>query len=362
MNRINERLFLCVQGGDIDGANKCIASGASINAKNALKKTVTHIAAEKGDIEMINFLAKNGANPNARCALNITPLEATVGKRNIEAANALLAAGADPSICGEQMIYHVAHAGDIEMLSYALSIGARCHNKIPVLALVMHSASESMIDLLIQAGSDINIADHHSNTPIIAAVRARNHEAVRCLLRHGCDIRHKDKQHKDAFYYAIESMDSEFISLLLDHINTHNGDTYNFHDNMIVSVMRNNFDVLDYTLNLPVDVHARGPRKENIAHVSALYGDINMIRKVSSLGVDMNIKNRYGETPIELAIRRGDFDILKTLCECGANPDHLRIKHPDIHAKLRPIIDAQRLKNSAIRARKTSSNNAGLGL
>jgi len=60
-------------------------------------------------------------------------------------------------------------------------------------------------------------------------------------------------------------------------------------------------------------------RQETVMHLAAWMGRPDVVRLLSSLGGDCNIKDRNGNTPLHIAVLRAQYDSVVALVESGAN-------------------------------------------
>ncbi|RMD46707.1 MAG: ankyrin repeat domain-containing protein [Aquificota bacterium] len=56
-------------------------------------------------------------------------------------------------------------------------------------------------------------------------------------------------------------------------------------------------------------------------HVAVKEGDLDLVKHFIDKGADVNIKGVFGETPLHIAVDRGYDNIVKLLLENGANPN-----------------------------------------
>ncbi len=70
------------------------------------------------------------------------------------------------------------------------------------------------INRLLDAGADINQANHHGWTPLMHAVAARQKESVRLLLRRGADPFHRDRSGHCAADVATNFAANDLLELL----------------------------------------------------------------------------------------------------------------------------------------------------
>jgi hypothetical protein len=119
-----------------------------------------------------------------------TALHVAAAGYRVEIARTLLAAGADPGSAKNHrnsQPLHYAADGYLESNSWDAKRQVR------------------MIELLLQAGSDIHARDKNGATPLHRAVRTRCAAAVVCLLNAGSDATLKNKPGSTPFHLAVQN-------------------------------------------------------------------------------------------------------------------------------------------------------------
>lgn len=123
-----------------------IEAGADVNARDDFKKTVLHDAAESGDPEYMKMLIGAGADLEAADENGWTPLMAAAGKTHTECVRLLLDAGAD--------VHKMDWKDGQSSLLYSLK-------------------DRKILNMLIEAGLDINSKDSSGNTVLMQTLELR---------------------------------------------------------------------------------------------------------------------------------------------------------------------------------------------
>ncbi len=145
-------------------------------------------------------------------------------------------------------------------------------------ACALHHAHNSLeVELLLAHGADMTIRDNKGNTPLLAALKNRRSEAVRCLAEHGADCLARDARGQTVLHLAHEQ---ELVALFLEH-----GADANARDNM-----------------------GRTP--------IMVCDDESVCRALLEAGADVNARGLFGATALMSAWRE---DVLFCLLHHGAN-------------------------------------------
>ena len=115
-------------------------------------------------------------------------------------------------------IFRSAGSGDIDAVKYHLSneveLNARDKTGKTPLLWAIRSKEHEVVYYLLDNGADPNIGDKNKVTPLFWAVRMRRPELVTALMNKGADIKLRDSQGKDVFDYA---KDDTIIEILRRH-------------------------------------------------------------------------------------------------------------------------------------------------
>ncbi|CAH1724508.1 unnamed protein product [Aphis gossypii] len=229
-----------VSSGDKNEVNSLLYLAADINAANADGLTALHQACIDDNLDMVEFLVEHGADVNRGDKEGWTPLHATTSCGFVSIAKYLLEHGADVSAinCDQELAIDIAESDDMRKLleQHLRDIGIDCdeaRNKEERLmlrdarewistgkfkdsphattgAMAIHvSAAKGYIkvlELLIQAGADVDCQDYDGWTPLHAAAYWGQKEACEILVEHFCNMKKKNFVGQTAFDVSDEEM------------------------------------------------------------------------------------------------------------------------------------------------------------
>ena len=158
--------------------------GANVNAVNKHGQSILmRTAACNANPEIIRMLITAGAD-----GLD-SALDTAIDCGNCEAARVLLRYGAD------------AEYSDTETAKTRLMCAAE------------HHSSPEMIELLIEAGADVNETDLSERTPLMFAASNDKYvydsKVIKTLLSHGADVKYRDFYGRTALHYACKNPDEK---------------------------------------------------------------------------------------------------------------------------------------------------------
>lgn len=180
-------LMAAAAGGRGEIVELLLAKGARATAKGAASSSSSPLSPVPA--------AGSGADSPPRSPENLTPLLAAVRGGDERSVSALLKAGASPAAEGppDQVPITAAallgHAAIVEVLA------PLCRDSLnSALLLACGKGHTAVMDVLLNAGADINSADAQNRTPLMLAAMADELAAVRLLCHRQADLAKKDHE------------------------------------------------------------------------------------------------------------------------------------------------------------------------
>jgi len=125
---------------------------------------------------------------------------------------------------------------------------------------------------LIASGSDVNQTDSHGNSLLIVSAANGNSEMVRLLLNSGADIRAVDSSMKGTALHAAAYLEHPEVMKIL----------------------------IEYGIAL----NAQGPYNGYSAlHDAVVQNNVEGVKLLVNAGAQLNTRSKYGDTPLELAMK-----------------------------------------------------------
>ena len=288
---------------DVETVRLLLAAGAAVDPVNALGVTPLWLAANNGSPTAVEALLAAGADPKRALPSGETPLMTASRTGSASAVRALLAAGADPHArehAHEQTaLMWAAAQGHPEVVRLLLAAGARVDDRSLVYPQVVSSsgnADRSGVFEVMQGGY----------TPLLFAARRGDAASARLLVAAGADV--------DA---AAASGTSPLV------VAAHSG-----HGALAA-----------FLLSAGADPGAADAGYAAL-HAAVLRGDAPLVRTLLARGADPDAvlvrgtparrvsadwrlpHNMIGATPLWVAARFREPEILRVLAEYGADPSH----------------------------------------
>ena len=262
-------------------------------------------AAMRGDLEAVRLLLAEGVDVNAVQGDGNTALHWAAYRRNAELVRLLVDARADTAA--------KTRIGDMTPLFMAAKVG-----------------DAEIMELLLQAGADANIANTNGTTPLMLAAGSGKTAAVQLLLDHGGDVNARDITNgQTAVMFAAALNRGEAISMLVE-----SGADLGVLTKVSYVQQGRRARVDDELDERTVEMGGN-----TALHFSAREGALDAVRALVAAGADVDQVSGNDHTPpITQALITGNLDIAMFLLQSGADPN---IANADGLAPLYATLDAR---------------------
>jgi len=172
-------LFQGVEKGDLDVLQNALAQKVDINAQDSKKRTALMIATYNEDVEAAKLLIDAGADVNIQDDMLNTPFLYAGAEGYLDIVKLTIQASADPTILnryGGTALIPAAEHGHVEVIEELLNNTTIDVNHVNRLgwtalmeAIVLNNGNptqQTVVQLLIDHGADVNIPDNNNVTPL----------------------------------------------------------------------------------------------------------------------------------------------------------------------------------------------------
>lgn len=265
---------------------------------------------------------------------------------------------------GNTVLHLAVESGNCDAIQHFISMGAKInttnkHGKMPIHRLSLTRKNfPGMLNLLLQYGAEINAKSKSGNTPILyAAYQGRSPVELKQMVRNGADWQICNKNGNTVLHLAVEGGNWKAIKYFVS--NGANINITNKYGEMPIHFMgltEKNFDkILSVLLLHGTDINAKSKSGntpilcatyhgssetelkqmvengadwkicnmdgKSVLHLSVEYGNLKAFKYFVSIGANINIINKYGDTPVHfLSLTRKCFnETLSMLLENGAD-------------------------------------------
>lgn len=166
------------------------------------------------------------------------------------------------------------------------------------------------VQQLILAGADVNKKNAFTkDTPLLRSLYGNNSEITHRLVYSGADINAKNNYNHSPMFLALEKGRGEFIDLFLTSgVEEGLSSDYLFR----ASAKKNAIGVLAM-LKGGIDPNVKNAKGNTPLIISASLGDLNSVRPLLAYRADVNAANNDGNTPLIYAARYNHPDVVREL-------------------------------------------------
>ncbi|WP_440121146.1 ankyrin repeat domain-containing protein [Tenacibaculum sp. Ill] len=326
----NKEIYeLCIQNGidiktDVDehGANALLlvlpslkdlsfieylsSKGLSLHSVDSDGNGAFNYVAKKGNKKMLEFLIKKGL-----------PYK----NLNKKGGNAMLLATQ-----GSRSGYN-----SLKFFKYLESLGIKPNitnkeGKTPLHNLARGNKDVNTFNYFLNKGVNPNQSDDNDNTPLIIAASRNSLEIVQLLSEKTKNINHTNKKGHSALTYAVEYNSEAVVDYLVK--NEANIEVKDNKGNSLAYYLVKSYHpkkVNDFTekmnllTNNGLNLTKLQANKNTLFHIAIEKNNIDLLKKINTLKIDVNAKNSEGLTPLHLAVMQANnTDVIKYLLSIGA--------------------------------------------
>ena len=198
---VNEPLIYAAELGETDNVKKLLNAGADINHLDQHGITALTRAVQRGACARSQFLhytacarllIEAGADVNATGTEGITAMYYVVDTDDEALLRALIKAGKDPHFVSKKL-----YGGDSVLMKAAVQ------------------GNNAFVDLLIEAGADVNDVNRSGSTALMLAALNNHHECVNALIKAGAYVNRIDNEGNTALINASSTNSVTPVRLLL---------------------------------------------------------------------------------------------------------------------------------------------------
>lgn len=274
-----------------------------INAQDKSGKTPLHQAAGLGQLIVADFLLRNGANIDSRDRMEATPLYEAAASGHRAMVELLIQHNADLELAdrnGWTPLYRAADKGFIGVVQVLLAHGADPNARAKDGATPLHAAmgQRAIIDALIARKANVNASEDDGTTPLHLAAARGLDSMAQLLIEHGAQVDAKDKLNKTPLTRAVEQMQISTAKLLL----------------------ANKADPNIEFFRPPAGPGITPGGPENPLHLAVFGRNLPMTELLLQNGAKPNLLSD-GSTPLLLAVLLSEQDLVKVLLQYRADPN-----------------------------------------
>lgn len=359
--------------GNIELVDYLIKKGANINLEDTHDATPLVFAANGGqnNVALFETFFKAGLDPKKKYKNNATLLMLAIpNDKDLSLTNYLVSKGLslkDVDAEGNMVFDYAARTGNIANLKTLASKGVKftpnallfaaeasrrtanpievfqylvedlkikptvlSKNKESVLHFIAKKENQSaIVTYFLSKGVEVNVADAEGNTALMYATAGRDATLVNLLLEKGVKVNEANAKGETAIFQAVKSGSVDVINALLNKnasLTVLDKDNHDVAYHLVQNFRAprgGNDDFLD-KLNLlkskGVSLQAAQKDGNTLYHLAVAKNDLNLVKKLEGLSININAKNAEGLTALhKAALVAKDDALLKYLVSQNAD-------------------------------------------
>ena len=321
--KLNAEMFELLKEKDWEAAFAKIEEGAEVNAKDEKGRTPAFYCVENGNFTLLNSLDKAGkskVDPNAVDNSGMSLLHCAVLKKQDGIITYLLKVRAcSPRTqiekTGASPLYDAARNGTYEMVKNLVTYGADPTVATKAGLTPLHQAAArgnlDMVKDLVQAGADVNAIAENGRTPIFYAAARGKASTVNFLIERKAEINLADKDGLTPLHCAAASGNVALVKFLVSKKANYAATAK---DGTTVLISGAKFpEIVKFLADKMPNVNGVDKDGNSVLHLCAETADDETIRKLLYYSAKEDLQNKKGETPLLLAARAGNADMVKRL-------------------------------------------------
>lgn len=283
-------------------------------------------AIQAGDAASVVVLLDRGADVNELAKDGSTPLMTAALYSNAAMMKLLLDRGAEPNGANAQgataLIYGITDPDKVKLL-LARGADAKAATRLgrtPLHVAAMIDGGYETVKLLLDKGAAADAPDENGVTPLIEAAAAFDTRAAALLLAKGADVRHADRSGRNPMISAVCTSSLPAVKLLLAHGADPNAGNLFGISPLVLSILNDDTAIYRALAAKGAAIKARDSFENTTLMWAAFseHGNTAILSDLLAAGIDVNAKNKAGETAIEWARRRGHTRLVDGLKRAGA--------------------------------------------
>lgn len=276
-------IIACRINSDIDYSSAIVAlleKQIDINIKDPNGNTPLMYACRRGKLNIVKILLDKGANIEIANSKGFTALHFAAHYGYLDIVNVLIAGGAEVNVESEGHTMPLNHAA--------------------------FSGNPDIVKILLDNGAKIDSIDQHGQTPLHVASLNDMLDVVRIFLDKGVDIDAKDKNGYTSLHFACCAGSPEIVNILLSKGAKVKNDSIH---GLTVLHFAASISTAITLINDQAVVASSDDRRSEVVKI------------LLNNGIDVDVKDEDGFTPLHIAALRNNFGFVNILLDNGANID-----------------------------------------
>jgi ankyrin repeat protein len=252
-----------------------------------------------------------------------------VKRRDAHALAALIRAKADVNAAqpdGATALAWAIHLGERSMAESLLGAGAKVNSvdeygETP-LTLAAANGDIAIVQRLLKAGANARNARWNGETALMIAAGAGNLDTVRQLVLNGADVNVAEpRRGQTALMWAAAEAHADVVGALLEIGADPKAVSKNGFNALAFAVAKNDVASMKRLIAAGLDPNFTLPSGNKLLMMAMAYGHTEAAGALLDAGADIGATDRAGNTPLHVAAQAGNLVLVKQLLAKGADPN-----------------------------------------
>jgi len=197
-------LMFAARTGNMECLQHLVENGADTSATTEEGVNATFVAAVNDRFDLVKYLVSVGGDINSHPVDSNTILMEAVRKRDIHLVREIIDLGADASIVNKEgqtalSFIDFFEPTSVDLVGLLMKAGADPNaslGKRPLMTEAINNNDAKLVEILINAGANLEVKTQHGDTPLLIAVVGASEKIVAMLLDAGADLHATDSSNR----------------------------------------------------------------------------------------------------------------------------------------------------------------------
>ena len=313
-----------------DTLKKIIEQGLNVNALNSKGETALIHACYQAQAESVKVLLETGADPNISDASGYSSLLAAIrGRCTNETLTKLIACKSDLDAqdkAGRTALCLACFYKQQEAVRILLDAGsnpniADKYGHTCLFIAIKTACWKRTIRAIIDRGANVNATNIENCTALMMACGEKQEHAIHVLLKKGCDINVTDKIGDTCLMYAVGGLCSKkVLQAIIDQGADVNATNKNNHTTLMMACEKRHEDAIHVLLKAGSDTNIAEKNGDTcLMYAVTAHCSKEVLQAILDQGTDVNATNKHNYTALTLACENGNIDAIHVLLKKGSN-------------------------------------------
>ena len=329
---LNKEMFEYLQEDKWDLAMEALKEGADVNARDEKGRTPAFYCVEKGKYNILTNLdespdgtQRRKVDLNAQDNSGMSLLHCAVKNKQDAIITYLVRVRAcSPKTQmknGTSPLFDAAKSGTADQVKLLLTFGADPNAATTSGLTALHQAAArgnlDMVKELVQAGAEVNAMAKDGRTPVFYAAARGKASTVSFLLDKKAEINLADENGVTPLILAAGSGNAALVKFLVVNKKASFAATAKDGTTALIAGAKTP-EIVQFLADKMPNVNGVDADGNTALHLCVATADEETVRKLLYRGAKEDLPNKKGETPLLLAARAGNVDVVKRLLNMNA--------------------------------------------